>query len=125
METSQSTAIPRSLLAPTTTVVAGAIWLVAALRTPTNTYHFAPIIVAAAWPFLARGEAARTTRQALTTATASTSVALGIAAFLWMTDRLRGPTLWESDAAAFETILFALLGGGAGLIAQLRHRRPG
>ena len=64
---------------------------------------------------------ARTTSQAITAVSASTAIALGIGLALWATDRLRGPTLWHSGPAIAETVLFALLGGAIGLIAQLRH----
>jgi hypothetical protein len=113
--------LPRSIVGPAATAIAGVLWFILAVRAPTNTFHFAPIIVAAAWPFVARGSHARTMRQALTTAGAGTGVALGIGLVLWATDRLSGPTLWHSGSALTETVLFAFLGGAAGLIAQLRH----
>lgn len=120
-DVSAAPGIPKSFVAPATTIVAGALWAVLAIRTPTNTFHFAPIIVAAAWPVIARGSQARTTRQAVATASSSTAIALGIGVALWATDRLRGPTLWHSGPAITETVLFALLGGAIGLVTQVRH----
>jgi hypothetical protein len=121
VEVSAAPGIPKSVVAPAATVVAGLLWLVLALRNPTNTFHFAPIIVAAAWPVIARGSQTRTRIQALTAVSAGTAIALGIGLTLWANDRLRGPTLWHSGAAITETLLFTLLGGAIGLIAQLRH----
>lgn len=102
-------------------MLTGLLWFLLAIRTPTNTFHFAPIIVAAAWPVVARGSSARTASEAIITASASTAIALGIGFGLWGTDRLSGPTLWHGGAAIAETVLFALMGGAVGLIAQLRH----
>lgn len=107
-------------MAPAATVLTGILWVALAIRTPTNTFHFAPIIVAAAWPLVARDSQARTTRQAIATASASTALALGIGLALWATDRLRGPTLWNDGPTTTEIVLFSLLGGTIGLIAQLR-----
>lgn len=114
--------VSKDVLGPAVTVGGGVLWLILALRTPTNTFHFAPIIVAAAWPMVARGSVASTTRRAWSLAGAGTTFALAIGFFLWATDHLQGPALWHVGPALIEVVLFALLGGAIGVIAQLRHR---
>lgn len=121
-ETEEVSGVPKSALAPGATLAAGLLWTVLAVRTPTNTFHFAPIIVAAMWPLIARGSVAPKPRRLWGISAAGTSIALAIGLGLWFTDHLRGPTLWHSGQAVTETVLFAVLGGMIGLVGQLRHR---
>lgn len=121
MPEAQANGVPRSVLAPAVTVVATTLWVALAIRTPTNTYHFAPIIAAASWPIVDRGGVRPTTRHSIVVAGLSTTIVLVAGLALWASDRLQGPTLWGSGTSIGETVIFAILGGIVGLIAQLRH----
>lgn len=93
-----------------TAVVAG-LWFVLAWRTPTSTFHFAPLIAGGIGPISVRSYLAAPTRRVVATilgmcaAIVSAAIA-GLAAF----DRLRGPTFWSPEGALTEVVLFAGIG---------------
>ncbi len=78
-----------------------------AIRSPHLTYHFAPIVVAAAWPIVG---------QRVVAAIGGVAVALATTIVLGLTDRLQGPDLVGGSAAIGEAVLFAFAAGaGAAL----------
>jgi hypothetical protein len=88
-------------------LAAAGIWAVLAMRSPHLTFHFAPVVAAAAWPIASRRMIAAAGVTALTVVTA---VALEVA------DRLQGPDLIGGSAAVGEAVLFAVVAGaGAAL----------
>lgn len=106
------------------TLAAGlsAVWLIAAAIRPTATYHLAPILIAGAIPFFARG--AGRARSALAGATAIGSlVAILAAVALAALDLLRGPSLLPVGGALAEAITFAVVGGAIGLVVVLASPR--
>ncbi len=96
-------------------LAAAAVWIVLATRSPTLTYHFAPVIAAAAWPWLAH------TGPRLPPMVGGVTIALGATAILAASDSLQGPTLWGSDGALGESMAAALIGGVVGVILQGRR----
>lgn len=92
------------------------VWFVLAWRTPTSTHHFAPLVVAAAWGFLADADSAAASRWA---AGAGVVVAAGTVLALSVSDRLLGPTLWHSRPSWPELLGFAVLGGVITLVRGL------
>lgn len=109
-------------------IAAITLWVVLAVRTPTNTFHFAPIVVAMAWPILRRVDAGRPIpqREAIVASATGVVLAVVVGAVLSLTGNLDGPTFWgdgESvvDDPLFEVVVFALAGGLAGyLVASLQ-----
>ena len=96
------------------------VWFALAWRTPTSTHHFAPLVVAAAWGFVADLEAGADARRA---AVGGVTVAVATTAALGLADRLLGPTLWHSRPSWPELVGFALLGGIVTLVRAQRARR--
>jgi hypothetical protein len=94
---------------------AAAVWVALALWRPTSTFHLAPALVAAAWPWLLRDPAlpagARDARRATAGAAA---VALASAGVLLALDAMRGPTLWGSGHAMIEVVPAIAVGGWFG-----------
>jgi hypothetical protein len=109
----------------TVSLLAAGVWWVLAARTPTNTYHFAPLIVAAAWAAVeATSEAGLTPRM---------SVRLGIAGFLLASivtvlidaaGNLEGPVFWEESEdppVVFEHLVGSALGALGGVAFAIRR----
>lgn len=93
-----------------------ALWLLLAFANRGTTYHFAPLIVAAAGPVTARFDATSPLpwRQVVALAAGSLAAAtLGIAV-LWPLGALAGPALVGGGAPA-ETALAAAVGAATGL----------
>lgn len=115
----------RGAIAP---VVAAAVWWVLAARTPTSTFHFAPLIVAAAWVVIEGGaEAGLTPRLSLRLGAAGFGLAVLVTAALDQAGHLEGPVFWANgdDAPVVaEHFLFALLGavGGVGFAVRRAFR---
>ncbi len=86
---------------------AAGLWFALASNNPTQTYHFAPLIVAGAWPTVLERRDARSLGIA---ATGALAIALVTTALLSVGDSLRGPDLVDGHAATVESIIFALLG---------------
>jgi hypothetical protein len=97
-----------------TSVAISTVWTVLAIRNPTSTYHFAPLLTAAAWPVVARstwgprsvGEAARASVGGLV-------IVLFMVAELNVLDALRGPAFFGLDATG-ETLVFGFVGAVVG-----------
>ncbi len=100
------------------------VWLVLARENPTNTYHFAPIVVAASWGLARRwaeGEPG-TPRQGLASAGGGIVIAAITGAELAYVNALEGPTLWGSGTASAEVWLFVVLGGALGYWLVTKRR---
>lgn len=103
---------------PAWTAAVGALWLLLALWRPTTTWHLAPVLLAAAWPWVTGQDLRRGDRSAiggllgagvggLAAAAAATFALRGL-------DLLRGPALgWFPDPATEALVL----GGGATVLA--------
>jgi hypothetical protein len=101
------------------------LWSFLADRTPTSTFHFAPVLVAAAWVAVegttGAGLAARAT---VKLAAAGVVVAAAATVGLEMADLLRGPVFWQHGPDApvvAEHLLFALIGGLIGALISVRY----
>lgn len=102
-----------------------ALWWFLADHTPTSTFHFAPVLVAAAWVAvegtLGAGLAARyTIRLAGLGGAVAVAATLGLEA----ADLLRGPVFWERGPDApvvAEHVLFAVLGSVLGALISVRY----
>lgn len=109
--------------APAVSIVAGLVWAGLAWRTPTSTFHFAPLIVAVAWPVVARSTGGRAeARAAVLAAGGAVGFALAVGLLLLVADRLQGPTFWGDGGAIVEVVIAALLGGAYGLRVLTRER---
>lgn len=110
--------------APGVSTAAALVWAVLAWRTPTSTFHFAPLIVAAAWPVVARSYGERHDRpQAGMVAASAAGLAMVTGLVLLAAGRLEGPTFWSDGGAIVEVALAAVLGGAYGFRVLTRERR--
>jgi len=104
-------------------VAAAVVWLLLALDRPTSTFHFAPLIVAAAWPVVTRidTETRLSTRDAALRAGAGLVLGVAVGIVLAATDSLDGPSLWDDDSAELETFIFTVAGAGFGALYAVRR----
>jgi hypothetical protein len=119
---------------PLASVVLAGLWTALTTWRPSVTYHLAPLLLAAAWPYVARAVDGRLERpRAWRAAAGGAAVSLSAAAALWATGHLDGPTLWSESGALAESVLAGVLGAGWGLwsatgphllTARARHRDP-
>jgi len=102
----------------------GLLWIFLALRRPDQTYHFGPLVVAAAVAIshrstrsgpLSNPAAAGTAVSGLTNAL----IATGILAF---NDALEGPSLLPFGDALVETLLFSVVGAVLGFVIAIWGR---
>lgn len=102
----------------------GIVWIALAWRSPTLTYHFAPLIGAAAGPLSLRSQGRAD--GALTQRTGAMVVAMmwAITLFLEVTGRQLGPNFIEVGPAWPEAVLFAVIGAFVGVRAASREN-PG
>lgn len=92
------------------------LWVLLAARTPTTTYHFAPLLVAAAAPVTCRLLTRLPVPPRLATALAVTSLAIASAttgALTWQ-GLLAGPDLTGGDAPVMESVLLTVVGTALG-----------
>lgn len=100
------------------TVGAALFWVILAMRTPTSTHHFAPLVVAAAWGVVYRQyvPAPPPVQRAVV---GLGGAAVGLTAFLFLAaiGRLNGPPLIANVPVSTELPGMAIVGGliGAGL----------
>ena len=94
-----------------------ALWLVIGIVNRGTTYHFAPLIVAASGPVVARldTEARLPWREVLGLGTGSLVAAAVGLAVLWPIGALDGPAVLGASAPA-ETLLAITVGAAAGLV---------
>lgn len=107
----------------TITVAILVVWTLLALVSPTLTYHFAPLIAAAVTPLWSRREGRQTTAAASRFGALSFGAVSALGVGLWATDNLRGPTLWGSDGAIIEVVIFAALGALIGVRSATSKRQ--
>ena len=99
-------------------------WGLLARATPGRTYHFAPVVVAAAWPAARRALAGRVdARRGLRAAVSGLGVALLVTLALAGVGALDGPAL-VGDSTAAESMVAAFAGAFWGLRIATRAR-PG
>jgi hypothetical protein len=116
-------------------------WVVLAIRTPTNTYHFAPLVVALAAPIAARSDPARSDParsdlggpdlggsespwSRLVVGCVGGVVAAAIGLSLAASGNLEGPTFWGEGGALGEVLLFSIGGAVAGGVLMWRRPAP-
>ncbi|MEX2619567.1 MAG: hypothetical protein WD250_05045 [Egibacteraceae bacterium] len=108
----------RSWWAVAATLLVAAVWALLAGRRPDATYHFAPALVAWAYPYLRLSAAPAGRRQALAAviggATAAVIMAFALDAVGW----LRGPVLFGGDALG-ESLLVAGLAALVALVVSI------
>lgn len=107
-------------------MVVAAIWVTLARGNPTMTYHFAPVVAAAAWPVLERVWAGRPVKLAAAVAAAAGGAAIALVAVVVLacTGTLRGLALLGVAVPA-EAIAGAVAGGVLGLVLAVSFRaRP-
>lgn len=106
-------------------VLAVAIWVALATANPSTTYHFAPALVAAAWPVGRRLRAGQALPPpvAMVTALGGAVLALAATALLAATGSLTGPALFGLPDAMTESLVGVTIGtvAGAGLAALGRQ----
>lgn len=92
------------------------LWALLAARTPTTTYHLAPLLVAGAAAMTSRLllRAPVRPRVALARSVLGLAVALGVTAALAGLGLFAGPDLTGGTAAVAEAVLLAVLGAGLG-----------
>jgi glutaredoxin-like protein len=105
--------------------VAATVWFLLATGHPTTTYHFAPLLVAAAWPITHRWRSreALAPFTVLATAAGGIGVASATTALLAARHALAGPTVTGSANAVVET--FSAIAAGAvvgGVMAAVGRR---
>ena len=102
-------------LAALWTIGALAVWAFLASRNPELTYHFAPLVAAAAWPV-----AGSRPDSAVVSGTLTLATSFGLAA----AGSMDGPDLVGGHAALAEAVLFAVVGAAGGAAwAVSRSRR--
>jgi hypothetical protein len=108
-------------------VLTAVLWWVLAARTPTSTFHFAPLIVAGAWVAVeGMSEAGLTPRASVRLGLAGFVIAAVATLLLDAAGNLEGPVFWESDnpPVVFEHLVGSALGalGGVGFAVRRAFR---
>ena len=113
----------------TWTIVVAVVWSVLVAWRPTTTWHLAPLILSAAWPWVVGQDVSpgdpTARRRILLAGGGGLSVALALTGVLSATGRLDGPTWTGSGTPVVEALLLAL-GGTAiattvGLLRTVRR----
>ncbi len=106
-------------------LLAAVAWALLAARMPSSTYHFAPMVVAAAWVvFEGYREAGVTPRRAVNLSLAGFLIAVVATVILEVKGDLDGPVFWEHGDGApvvVEHVLFSALGAVGGLVLAVRQ----
>lgn len=107
------------------TVAATAGWVLLAVTSPTTTYHFAPAVVAAAWPVARRMRVGQRLSAKAVSATVGggIAVALIVTLALALTGALLGPTFFGSDGAVVEVLVMIAVGALIGVAFAVRSAR--
>ncbi len=99
----------------TASAVAAVVWIGLGVWSPTSTFHLAPALVTAAWPWLLRDPALPAGALDARRATAgAAAIALAAAVVLLIAGSLRGPTLWGNGHAMIEVVPAIAIGGWFG-----------
>jgi len=99
-------------------------WIVLAWRSPTLTYHFAPLIGGAVGPLSLRTLGRADAQIGRTVGALVLAMMLGVTLILEVAGRQEGPNFLEVGPAWPEAVLFAVLGTAVGVRAATRER-PG
>ncbi len=103
------------------TLVIGVLWSVLAAWRPATTWHLAPLILAAAWPWVVGQDASAgdpsARRRILLAGAAGLGAALALTGVLSAAGRLDGPTWTGSGTAGLEALLLSV--GGAAVATTL------
>ena len=114
----------RKLAGLLVSLAAAITWAVLAARTPTDTFHFAPMVVGAGWVVVdGSAGAGLTQRRMVNAAVGGVLIAVATAAILAVKGDLEGPTLWSTTGAGAvlgEHAVFAILGAAGGFLSALR-----
>lgn len=106
-------------------LAAAIAWIVLASRTPTSTFHFAPLVVGAVWVVVdGYSEAGSTPHRAVNAAIVGFALAALATILLAVRGDLAGPVFWQEgpdSPVVFEHILFAAAGSAFGLVLALRR----
>lgn len=106
-------------------LAAGGLWSVLAADNPTNTYHFAPSVVAAAWVVIEGSTGSGlTVRRTLHFGVLGALVAAGFTIGLSLAGHLDGPVFWshaDNAPVEIEHLIFAGLGAALGVLVALRQ----
>lgn len=122
MET-QDTGLGRPWRAATGTLLVAAVWALLAGRRPDTTYHFAPALVAWAYPYLRLSATPTGRRQALAAVAGGAAAAVIMTFALNALGWLEGPVLFGGDALG-ESLLVAGLAALAALgVSTVARRR--
>ncbi|MGI9597995.1 MAG: hypothetical protein ACR2QK_17660 [Acidimicrobiales bacterium] len=108
-------------------VSAAALWVILAWRSPTSTHHFAPLVIAGVWGFLARHDEAmpRPSRaDRLLMLGGGLAVAATAQVVLTAADKLDGPRLLSAVPVPLELIGMAVVGAVVGSRIWQLFRRP-
>jgi hypothetical protein len=96
------------------TIAVLAIWAALSLRRPELTYHFGPLLAAAAWPMAHRSRHGRAARNASIGLAAAVFIIVAAASTtVWLWDGLKGPALVGGSALA-EAFIAAAVGAAYG-----------
>lgn len=87
------------------------LWVVVAVSRPGTTFHLAPVVVAAAPPFLA-------SRNRLAAAAGGMAFVTVVALGMGVAGTLAGPSLLPWGGAVVETVVFGAVGAIVGLVAS-------
>lgn len=102
----------------------GLVWIVLAWRSPTLTYHFAPLIGGAVGPLSLRTRGQADAAIARATGGMVLAMMLAVTLLLEIADRQEGPNFLEMGPAWPEAVLFAVIGVLVGSRAATREH-PG
>lgn len=96
-----------------------------AWNNPSSTYHFAPFIVAGAWPWFARSSLGPVpVRGALPSVVGGAALSLIAGLVLLGADKLQGPTFWseagQPSQVVLEIAIATVLGSGLGLFSRVQ-----
>ena len=99
-------------------VLAG-LWALLAFRSPTTTYHLAPLLIAAAVPFAYRNAGGKSTRVLFGIAVLAGLGTFALAGLLAAGGALAGPSLLSNGGAMLESAVAAAAGTVVGFAAAL------
>jgi hypothetical protein len=98
------------------------IWVGLAVRSPSLTYHFAPLIAGVLWPLSLRSDGRRSTRDAWTAGAAAAALVSVTSIGLHLVDKLEGPTFWNEGPPLTEAVIFAVIAAAFGARSASRKR---